>query len=103
MPGATDIGLSLTVKVRTTSNAGTDVQRPESFFGQSRVIRALEKSSRRRRTTGGGSRRIENGTHQRLDVMLNDDRCRVRTDNGLLVPGLFRRLAISLFMHWRLR
>jgi hypothetical protein len=26
-----------------------------------------------------------------------------RNGNGLLVLGLFRRLAISLFMHWRLR
>jgi hypothetical protein len=46
---------------------------------------------------------IENGSHQRLDVTLNDDRCRVRSGNGLLLLGLFRRLAISLFMHWRLR
>ncbi len=46
---------------------------------------------------------IENGSHQRLDVTLNDDRCRVHSGNGLLVLGLFRRLAISLFMHWRLR
>lgn len=46
---------------------------------------------------------IENGSHQRLDVTLNDDRCRVRSGNGLLVLGLFRRLVISLFMHWRLR
>jgi hypothetical protein len=46
---------------------------------------------------------IENGSHQRLDVTLNDDRCRVRSGNGLLVMGLFRRLVISLYMHWRLR
>ncbi len=26
---------------------------------------------------------IENGTHQRLDVSLNDDPCRVRDTNGL--------------------
>lgn len=44
---------------------------------------------------------IENGSHQRLDVTLNDDRCRVRSGNGLLVMGLFRRLVISLYMHWR--
>jgi hypothetical protein len=44
---------------------------------------------------------IENGSHQRLDVTLNDDRCRVRSGNGLLVIGLFRRLVISLYMHWR--
>ena len=46
---------------------------------------------------------IENGSHQRLDVTLNGDRCRVRNGNGLLVLGLFRRLAISLFMHWQIR
>jgi hypothetical protein len=44
---------------------------------------------------------IENGTHQRLDVSLNDDRCRVRHPNGLWILGMLRRLAISLYMHWR--
>ncbi len=46
---------------------------------------------------------IENGTHQRLDVSLNDDRCRVRNTNGLWILGMLRRLVISLFMHWRSR
>jgi len=45
---------------------------------------------------------IENGTHQRLDVSLNDDRCRVRNTNGLLILGMLRRVVISLFVHWRL-
>lgn len=44
---------------------------------------------------------IENGLHQRLDVSLNDDRCRVRNPNGLWVLGMFRRLANSLFLEWR--
>ena len=44
---------------------------------------------------------IENGTHQRLDVSLNDDRCRVRSTNGLWILGMLRRLAISLYTHWR--
>ena len=44
---------------------------------------------------------IENGLHQRLDVSLNDDRCRVRNPNGLWVLGMFRRLTNSLFMEWR--
>lgn len=44
---------------------------------------------------------IENGLHQRLDVSLNDDRCRVRSPNGLWVLGMLRRLANSLFMQWR--
>jgi len=46
---------------------------------------------------------IENGSHQRLDVTLNEDRCRVRSGNGLLVLGLFRRLAVSLYVEWRMR
>ena len=46
---------------------------------------------------------IENGTHQRLDVSLNDDRCRVRNANGLWILGMLRRLAISLYTHWRKR
>jgi len=43
---------------------------------------------------------IENGLHQRLDVSYNDDRCRVQSDNGIRVLGMFRRLAISLFVQW---
>ena len=46
---------------------------------------------------------IENGLHQRLDISLNDDRCRVRNAQGLWVLGMFRRLANSLFMEWRAR
>ena len=44
---------------------------------------------------------IENGTHQRLDVSLHDDLCRVRSPNGLWILGMVRRLVISLFMEWR--
>ena len=44
---------------------------------------------------------IENRTHQRLDVSLNEDRCRVRNTHGLWILGMLRRLVISLFMHWR--
>ena len=39
--------------------------------------------------------------HQRLDVSLDDDRCRVRNPNAMLVLGLFRRLGNSLFIEWR--
>ena len=46
---------------------------------------------------------IENGTHQRLDVTLNEDRCRVRSAPGLWILGMLRRVVISLFMHWRTR
>jgi hypothetical protein len=43
---------------------------------------------------------IESGLHQRLDVSYNDDRCRVQSDNGIWVLGMFRRLANSLFVEW---
>lgn len=46
---------------------------------------------------------IENGTHQRLDVSLNDDRCRVRSPNALWILGMLRRLVVSLYIHWRAR
>jgi hypothetical protein len=43
---------------------------------------------------------IESGLHQRLDVSYNDDRCRVQSNNGIWVLGMFRRLANSLFVQW---
>jgi hypothetical protein len=46
---------------------------------------------------------IEGGTHQRLDVSHNDDRCRIRGSNGIWIMGMFRRLSNSLFMEWRSR
>ena len=44
---------------------------------------------------------IENGTHQRLDVSHNDDRCGIRGSNGIWIMGMFRRLSNSLFIEWR--
>jgi hypothetical protein len=44
---------------------------------------------------------IESGLHQRLDISYNDDRCRVQSDKGILIFGMFRRIANSLFMEWR--
>jgi hypothetical protein len=44
---------------------------------------------------------IENGLHQRLDVTAQEDRSRVRHRHAVRLLGLFRRLGISLFMHWR--
>ena len=45
---------------------------------------------------------IESGLHQRLDISYNDDRSRVQSDHGIWILGMFRRLANSLFMEWRL-
>ena len=44
---------------------------------------------------------IESGLHQRLDVSYNDDRCRVQDTKTMLILGMYRRLANSLFMGWR--
>ncbi len=48
-------------------------------------------------------RGIESGLHRRLDISYNDDRCRVQSDNGLWVLGMFRRLANSFFVHWSIQ
>jgi len=44
---------------------------------------------------------IENGLHLRLDVSYNDDRCRVQSQKGMWVMGIFRRVTNSLYMEWR--
>ncbi|HVM47729.1 MAG TPA: hypothetical protein VMU04_06865 [Candidatus Acidoferrum sp.] len=36
-------------------------------------------------------------------VSLKDDRCRVRNTKGLWILGMLRRMAISLYTHWRER
>jgi len=41
---------------------------------------------------------IENGLHQRFDASTGEDACRVRTKNAGWVLGMFRRLAVSLFI-----
>jgi len=46
---------------------------------------------------------IENGSHLRLDVSLNDDLCRVRKANALWILGMLRRVVVSFYMHWRSR
>jgi len=46
---------------------------------------------------------IETGLHQRLDVTANEDRCRVRTPNAVWILGMFRRLAVSVFLEWKSR
>jgi len=44
---------------------------------------------------------VEGGLHQRLDASTNEDNCRVRDRNGIWVLGMFRRLAVSLFIEWQ--
>jgi hypothetical protein len=44
---------------------------------------------------------FKRGLHQRLDVSHNDDGCRMRNDNAMLVLGIMLRLSNSLFMQWR--
>lgn len=44
---------------------------------------------------------IETGLHQRLDVSADEDRSRVRNRNAAWALGMFRRIGVSLFMHWR--
>lgn len=44
---------------------------------------------------------IESGLHQRLDVSQNDDRCRVRHPNAMMLFALMRRFANSLMVEWQ--
>ena len=46
---------------------------------------------------------IEGGLHQRLDVSAGEDSSRVRNRNAILVLGILRRSALSLYYQWRLR
>jgi len=43
---------------------------------------------------------IENGLHQRLDVIAGEDRSRVRHRNAALNLAVIRRAAVSLAVHW---
>jgi hypothetical protein len=43
---------------------------------------------------------IENRLHQRLDVGALEDKSRVRTRNAAWNLGMFRRLSVSLAIHW---
>lgn len=68
------------------------------------LITSLEPTQLNPRQWLGGNREgwgIESGLHYRLDISWRDDECRVRTPHSMWVLGMFRRLATSLFMHWR--
>ena len=43
---------------------------------------------------------IENGLHQRLDVIAMEDKSRVRTFNAAWNLAMFRRLSVALAIHW---
>jgi predicted transposase YbfD/YdcC len=43
---------------------------------------------------------IESRLHHPLEVSLDEDRSRVRHRKAALVLGMFRRLALSLALHW---
>jgi len=43
---------------------------------------------------------IENGLHQRLDCSAMEDKSRVRNFNSAWNLGMFRRMALSLAIHW---
>lgn len=43
---------------------------------------------------------IENGLHQRLDVIALEDKSRVRNLNAAWNLAMFRRLSVSLAVHW---
>ena len=44
--------------------------------------------------------KIESDLHTRLDEVLEEDRSRVRNPKAAHVLGMFRRLCVSLAIHW---
>ena len=44
---------------------------------------------------------IETGVHQRLDVGLREDQCRIRDTNVGWVLGWMRRIVIGQYYHWK--
>jgi len=44
---------------------------------------------------------VEGGLHQRLDVSADEDRSRVRHRDAAWILAMFRRIGVSLFIHWR--
>jgi len=46
---------------------------------------------------------IENGLHQRLDVIAGEDRSRVQTPNAVLNLAVIRRAVVSLAVRWSSR
>lgn len=46
---------------------------------------------------------IENGLHQRLDCSAYEDKSRVRNPTAAWNLGMFRRLSVSLAIHWMQR
>jgi hypothetical protein len=44
---------------------------------------------------------VEAGLHQRLEISADEDHSRVRDRDACWVLSMFRRVGISLFMHWR--
>ncbi len=60
-----------------------DKMEPEAFLGNNRQYWG-----------------IENGTHQRLDCSVLEDRLRIHDRNAVAVLGLFHRISITLFMAW---
>ena len=43
---------------------------------------------------------IENGLHQRLDVIALEDKSRLRTRSSAWNMAMFRRLSVSFAVHW---
>jgi hypothetical protein len=43
---------------------------------------------------------IENGLHQRLDVIAGEDRSRVRNRNAAFNLAVIRRAVVSVAVHW---
>ena len=92
MAGAAQLALIIR---RSTEKGKTTITR--NYFLTSRPAQRLDAATflALRRGQWG----IESICHQRLDVSLHEDQCRVRSLNGVAVLGLIARLSLALFTH----
>jgi hypothetical protein len=95
---AEDVGFPLAMQAARLLRQSTGRQDEEVALITSAPPHRLNAQSWLRLNRQGWG--IESGLHQRLDVSYNDDRCRVQSDKGMLILGMYRRLANSLFMEW---
>ena len=75
--------------------APIDDPRIAGFVSQLDAINALAESS------PGFIWRLQSEAGNATDISYNDDRCRVQSNSGIWMLGMFRRIAISLYMEWR--
>lgn len=93
-PGAAQVGrLTRRVKQKDGKNSIQTVYVISSLSPKERPAKDFLKLNR-------DYWRIESDLHYRLDEVLDEDRSRVRSPKSAHILGMFRRLCVSLAIHW---